>query len=71
MAKQDGGLDTPENIVAACRWCNSRRHKRKTVPAPEAYLQLVQQRIRRGRWHITPSMKNLMVGEMNSAVGWG
>ena len=79
VAKQDGGLDTPENIVAACRWCNSRRHMRKTVPAPKAYLQLVQHRVRRGHWHFMSSVKNLMVGELNNAGsagqrragGWG
>lgn len=71
VAKQDGGLDTAENIVAACRWCNSRRHKRKTVPASKAYLQMVQHRMRRGGWHFMSSVKNLVVGEQNTAGSAG
>nr|WP_291988729.1 HNH endonuclease [Candidatus Accumulibacter sp. ACC007] len=53
-ARQDGGLDTEKNIVAACVTCNQRRHKRKKAPAPDAYLDLVQQRVRKGRWHCAP-----------------
>ncbi|WP_291998604.1 HNH endonuclease [Candidatus Accumulibacter sp. ACC012] len=50
-ARQDGGVDTAQNIVAACWSCNQRRHKRPKPPAPGAYLSLVQQRVRAGRWH--------------------
>lgn len=53
-ARQDGGLDTAQNIVAACWSCNQRRHKRKKAPAPDAYLDLVQERVRKGRWHCAP-----------------
>ena len=48
----EGGLDTPDNIVAACRYCNSKRHwRRKSAPSPTAYLRLVRSRLTQGRWH--------------------
>jgi 5-methylcytosine-specific restriction endonuclease McrA len=50
-ARQDGGKDTRDNLVAACRYCNSNRHKRKNVPAPEQYRHFVQSRIAKRRWH--------------------
>lgn len=50
-AKEDGGKDTAQNIVAACLFCNSRRHRRKQAPSPNAYRQLVQNRLGKGRWH--------------------
>ena len=50
-ARQDGGQDTKQNIVAACFWCNQRRHKRKRAPDPDDYRLLVQQRLNKGRWH--------------------
>lgn len=53
-ARQDGGLNTAKNIVAACLSCNQRRHKRKKAPAPSAYLNLVRKRVREGRWHCAP-----------------
>ncbi|WP_310444281.1 HNH endonuclease [Stenotrophomonas rhizophila] len=52
VAQQDGGLDTPENIVAACIFCNQRRHKRRgPAPAPELFRAHVQRRLSRGKWH--------------------
>lgn len=54
VARQDGGRDTAENIVAACLQCNLRRHRRK-VPLPAAeYLSLVHRRLGRGKWWPTP-----------------
>ena len=64
-ARQDGGLDTAQNIVAACLSCNQRRHKRKKAPTPSAYLQLVRKRVRDGRWHCSPLLTafgTLLVG---------
>ncbi|MDX1738856.1 MAG: restriction endonuclease [Alphaproteobacteria bacterium] len=52
LARQDGGGDGRGNVVAACLVCNQRRHKRKLVPEPEIYRELVQKRLNRGRWHI-------------------
>ena len=48
---QDGGDSGQENIVAACWFCNNKRHNRKVVPNPNQYQRFVQQRLDRGRWH--------------------
>lgn len=50
-ARQDGGRDAPDNIAAACRFCNSGRHKRKVPPPPEKFQRYVQHRMARGAWH--------------------
>ena len=51
VARQDGGSNSRSNIVAACWFCNSHRHRRKIAPPPELYKQRVLRRIRQGRWH--------------------
>lgn len=51
VARCEGGADTPDNIVAACRFCNTRRHRAKRPLAPEAYARRVRSRLSRGRWH--------------------
>ena len=51
LARQDGGDDSPENIVAACRFCNENRHRRKRPPSPAVYRALIQERMRRLKWH--------------------
>ena len=38
-------------IVAACRFCNSKRHTKKKVPDPIVYRQMVTKRMRAGKWH--------------------
>ncbi|WP_200799305.1 HNH endonuclease [Gemmobacter megaterium] len=48
--RSEGGADTADNIVAACRFCNSRRHRRKQPQTPEAYRAYVQRRMAAGRW---------------------
>ena len=50
-ARQDGGKDTKQNIVAACLCCNQRRHGRKEAPGPDDYRLLVQRRLSKGGWH--------------------
>ncbi|WP_084612094.1 HNH endonuclease [Ferriphaselus amnicola] len=50
LARQDGGTDYADNIVAACRYCNQKRHKRKMPAEPSSFRQLVQNRVRRGKW---------------------
>jgi 5-methylcytosine-specific restriction endonuclease McrA len=48
----EGGKNTRSNIVAACRFCNSRRHKkRKIIPSAAKYFQLVRKRVARKKWH--------------------
>jgi hypothetical protein len=56
-ARRDGGNDTPENIVAACRFCNVNRHRRKKAPSPGAFRQFVQRRLSKGRWHCRSLVK--------------
>ncbi len=51
LAQQDGGKDEAGNIAAACWLCNTRRHKRKTPPPPDAYRAFVQKRMAKGKWH--------------------
>ena len=47
----DGGTSSQNNIVAACLFCNQKRHKRKDAPPPEQYKELIHQRMNQGRWH--------------------
>jgi HNH endonuclease len=51
VARCEGGDDTPENIVAACRFCNTRRHQAKRPLSPDAYARKVRKRLGLGRWH--------------------
>ena len=51
IARRDGGSDTQENIVAACKFCNSTRHQIRCAPEPTTYVQHVRRRLRAGRWH--------------------
>ena len=50
QAKRDGGRNTKTNVVAACRFCNTRRHARPKPLEPDRYRQLVQRRLASGRW---------------------
>ena len=53
--RSDGGRDSAQNIVAACSYCNLRRHKgRADAPTPDAYRHLIQLRLSRRRWHAPP-----------------
>ena len=40
----------PDNIVAACRFCNSRRHRTLRPLPPQDYAHKVQQRLASGKW---------------------
>ncbi len=52
-ARCDGGPDSPDNVVAACRYCNLRRHSRRAVArTPENYQRLVRKRVSRRRWNV-------------------
>ncbi|WP_218140493.1 HNH endonuclease signature motif containing protein [Sphingopyxis sp. YR583] len=51
VARQDGGTDTPDNIVAACTYCNDRRHRRRSPLSPEDYARKVRDRLAKGKWH--------------------
>lgn len=49
-ARSEGGKDTADNIVAACWYCNNRRHRRKRPLSPEAHRLHVQRRMAAGKW---------------------
>jgi hypothetical protein len=51
IAKSDGGQDTEDNVVAACRFCNQKRHERSEPMDPKAFRAHVQKRLASGRWH--------------------
>jgi len=50
IARCDGGTDHPQNIVAACRFCNSRRHHGKKPKSSDQHRVHVQRRMAKGRW---------------------
>jgi hypothetical protein len=47
----EGGQDTQENVVAACKFCNQTRHKMRNVLLPTAYRRHVRRRIAAKKWH--------------------
>lgn len=52
LAHKDGGTSKSDNIVAACHYCNYRRHwHRKKEILPAQYRALVLKRLAVGRWH--------------------
>ncbi|TBE93130.1 HNH endonuclease [Rhizobium leguminosarum] len=51
VARSDGGSNNASNVVAACRYCNQTRHKRKQPLSPEHFRKMVQKRLDVGRWH--------------------
>jgi 5-methylcytosine-specific restriction endonuclease McrA len=52
VASRDGGKNNRENIVAACRFCNQARHRRKNPPGPTRYKEFVQRRVSQGKWNL-------------------
>lgn len=59
LARKDGGSDLQSNIVAACLYCNQGRHRRGDDLSPNQYLEHVQKRLRKGRWHYAPLLRLL------------
>jgi hypothetical protein len=51
IARQDGGTDSPDNIAAACLYCNQHRHRCRVAPSPSMFRQRVRLRMARGGWH--------------------
>ena len=51
VPRQSGGPTTRNNIVAACKFCNSKRHARSNELCPTRYKTLVKKRLAAGRWH--------------------
>lgn len=50
-ARAEGGDDSPENVAAACWYCNLKRHQRKQPLSPAQYSQHVAKRVAARRWH--------------------
>lgn len=50
-AHSDGGEGSTENIVAACWYCNTRRHRAAKPRSPDSYKTHVRKRISKGHWH--------------------
>lgn len=48
--KGKGGSDQASNIVAACKHCNSTRHKTPNALNPDQYQKKVQKRVSKGQW---------------------
>ncbi|MFK5894572.1 MAG: HNH endonuclease, partial [Pseudomonadota bacterium] len=46
-----GGTTNQKNIVAACRFCNQQRHKRKVILDPKGFKSFIQVRLSRGKWN--------------------
>jgi 5-methylcytosine-specific restriction endonuclease McrA len=55
VARTDGGRNGRENIAAACRLCNQRRHEAPSPLSFEEFRVFVQDEIRQGRWTLRPS----------------
>jgi hypothetical protein len=49
-ALQDGGANTPANVVAAHGVCNWRRHRAKDPLPPDRYRARVSRLLAKGRW---------------------
>ena len=51
IARSEEGTDSLENVVAACWYCNSRRHRAHSPLSPDKYAKKVRARLAMGRWH--------------------
>jgi 5-methylcytosine-specific restriction endonuclease McrA len=61
-ARINGGSDSRENIVAACRYCNLKRHqRRKVAPTPNDFRKHVMRRLSRGAWHCSQIMERGLI----------
>lgn len=50
-ARSDGGKDVAANIVAACLFCNTTRHKAKHPVDAAKHASIVRSRLAKGKWH--------------------
>ncbi|MGF2735373.1 HNH endonuclease [Marinobacter sp. DUT-1] len=51
VAHCEGGKANASNIVAACKFCNTKRHARNRPEDPISYAFHVQQRLKKGSWN--------------------
>lgn len=59
QARCDEGTDRHDNIVAAHRECNNRRHRMKPAPPPDTLTSLVQAQLQAGCWFRRPVQRAL------------
>ncbi|MGX0879456.1 5-methylcytosine-specific restriction endonuclease McrA [Roseovarius sp. MBR-154] len=50
LPRAEGGANSSNNIVAACWYCNTRRHHRKQPLSPDSHRARVQDRMAKGKW---------------------
>lgn len=56
---KDGGSCSGSNIVAACLFCNRKRHARKKELTLERFKSLVERRISKGGWFPWPLINSM------------
>ena len=54
IARTDGGVDSDENIVAACHYCNQARHEGEEALVSQAFKHYVLKELSIGKWHGIP-----------------
>ena len=66
-AHSEGGNAPQKNIVAACKFCNLKRHARSVPPDPGSFANLVHRRLAKGAWnsHLLSSWLIFAVGLVN------
>ena len=61
IPRRDGGTDEARNIVAACWWCNNRRHKGPAKSLSSILFGAhVRRRMAHVRWHHSSILAKLM-----------
>lgn len=63
-ARQDGGKNSKDNIVAACVYCNQHRHYMRPAPEPSAYKKIVLKQLRNGYWHKKVIVQRILLALM-------
>lgn len=64
LPRREGGRDDVRNIVAACWWCNNRRHRGRRKPlSPIEFRTLVQHQMAKGSWHWLTILTKMGISE--------
>lgn len=50
LPRSEGGVNSAKNIVAACWYCNTRRHHKRQPLSPDAHRAHVRKRMAAGKW---------------------
>jgi hypothetical protein len=51
ISRSEGGSDKPENIAAACIFCNQSRHTVREPLTPDGHRNHVRSLLAQGMWH--------------------